>query len=145
MRQLEKYRNDVRNIQRKGASEVQNFGYDVLAIPKVGTTVSAYHKGARMIHRGTILARHRQLYLIQFERRELDWDWVPDIEIASHGVPEVIFSSNSHKMSHSTSLVPDHGSLPIGTSFGPLIGKLLSMQLLCHSSITSFTHNFYFC
>ena len=70
----------------------ENFRFEVLAAPKVGTTVTAYHKRARLIHRGTILAYNQMtgIYLIQFERKELGWDWVRDIEVATHGVPEIL-------------------------------------------------------
>lgn len=135
MEELEKYRATVRQIQIHGKEKagVVNFGLEVLAAPRVGATVSAYHRRARMIHRGNVLAHHKEFYLIQFERRDLGWEWVRDTEIASHGVPEVILTKhNPQTLPYrsgfvSNEYVQDYGSLPYGTSFGQLIGKFIVM------------------
>jgi len=131
MQQLERYRTIVRQIQKlgKGVSDYQTFNYDVLSPPKVGTTVSAYHRGARLIHRGTILARRNDYYLIQFERRELGWDWVQDTDVASHGVPDILLSRRSKGCSESSQHRHNIGSLPHGTSFGRLIGEFRSTSI----------------
>ena len=136
-KQLEIYRESVRRIQKYGKEKAgaDNFGFEVLAPPKIGTTVTAYHRRARLIHRGTILAHNKRtgVYLIQFERKELGWDWVRDIEVAIHGVPEILLPKpNLHNKSRLEPKYNDahHGSLPHGTKFGPLTGKFFVLIFL---------------
>ena len=63
-------------------------------------------------------------FLIQFDRKELGWDWVRDIELASHGLPATIVVKRNCKLLDVKEKMENHGAVPIGTSFGPLIGKL---------------------
>lgn len=141
IKELEKHREIVRKVQISGKEtpDAHNTRYEVLAAPKVGTTVTAYHSRARLIHRGTVLAHNKKsaIFLIQFERKELGWDWVKDVEIASHGVPDVILvrrdpqaSCNNSYTTDPKDIVPEHGSLLSGTSFSPLIGKLVTFDSL---------------
>lgn len=140
MQELEKYREIIRKVHSFGIKipDVNNFDFEVLAAPKIGATVTAYHKHARLIQRGTVLAHNKKaaIFLIQFERKELGWDWVKDVEIASHGVPEILISKRNPltlcSIPHPdpNDFVPEHGSLPYGTTFSPLIGEFL--RTLCH-------------
>ena len=85
-----------------------------------------------MLHRGIVLTRDciNHLYLVQFERKELGCEFCPDIEVASHGVPEIIVSGTEIALDGSylgahANLLSSYGSLPYGTTYGPLVGKLL--------------------
>ncbi len=133
MKQLENYRESVRKIQQGHGAKVlvkkKDFNYEVLAPPKIGTVVTAYSKRAKMIHRGTILAHHRRMhfFLVQFERKELSWDWVRDTDVASHGLPEVLLPKMEvievNSGTPSLSNIRNIGSITCGTCFGPLVGK----------------------
>jgi hypothetical protein len=125
--QLKLYRQIVRKIQIYGRDieEANKFHYDVQAPPRVGTTITAYHPGGRLVHRGTVLY-HDKLegeFLIQFERKELGWDWVSDFEVASHGVPEIIGGYQSNIMDETCTYDSYSDPFPCATSFAPLLGK----------------------
>mmetsp|Transcript_30124 Transcript_30124/g.69520 ORF Transcript_30124/g.69520 Transcript_30124/m.69520 type:complete len:383 (+) Transcript_30124:3-1151(+) len=66
--------------------------FEVPVAIKVGTTVTAFNRKYRVIHRGIVLAYdlNRCMYLVQFERKELGFEFCPDTEVASHGVPELL-------------------------------------------------------
>jgi hypothetical protein len=69
------------------------FPYDVPAPIRVGNIVAAYDRKYRVIHRGVVLSydERRARYLVQFERKELWHDFCPDSEVASHGIPDLLF------------------------------------------------------
>ena len=92
---------------------------------KVGSIVTAYHKKARLLHRGIILARDplRHSYLVQFERKELGCEFCPDIEISSHGVPDILLPLDESFNGPRFHSGQHFGSLPYGTSYGHFVGK----------------------
>jgi len=126
--QLQSYRQLVRKIQNNTASEElkRNFSYQVLAPIKAGSTVTAYNKGAKILHRGTVLTHKHDTYLVQFERKDLGCEYCLDVEVASHGIPEILKSACNITVGmpviepHTNTPGP-YGSLPYGTSYGPLV------------------------
>jgi len=77
-----------------------------------------------LVHRGTVLVHDysTEAYLIQFEKKALGYEWCADFEIASHGLPEVIFPLKTEENHQQVTL----GRLPTGTNYGPLIGEFSS-------------------
>jgi len=127
--QLQSYRQLVRKIQNDLASEElkNDFSYEVLAPIKAGATVTAYNSRAKILHRGTVLTHKHDTYLVQFERKDLGCEYCPDIEVASHGIPEILKPACDITIGipviESQNNTPGrYGSLPYGTSYGPLIG-----------------------
>lgn len=104
-----------------------DFGFDVPEYIRVGATVTAIHWKQRVLHRGIVLAHDpvRSGYLVQFERQELGFQFCPDYEVSSHGVPEIMIQTTSSSL-EATNLggFADHhskmGDLPYGTSYGPM-------------------------
>eukprot|EP00978_Attheya_sp_CCMP212_P046997 scaffold421184_cov56-Attheya_sp.AAC.2 len=92
LRKLDQYRHSVRKIQNLYDPESARFGYEVPAIIRIGATVTAFNKKAKILHRGIVLAydARRYGYLVQFERNELGYEFCPDTDVASHGVPEIL-------------------------------------------------------
>ena len=127
---LEQYRDCVRNIQfRDGSEAVPNFPYEVPAPIKIGAHVTAYNKKMRLLHRGIVLTSDPigKRYMIQFERPELGCEFCPDTEIASHGMPSLVracteVSFDSSYLGGFRSAHNAIGSLPYGTTYGPLRG-----------------------
>ncbi len=101
----------------------------VLAPSQVGTTVTAYHHKAHLLHRGTVLCHdyENEAYLIQFEKKSLGYEWCADFEVASHGLQEVIFPSGEDLPTQNESMQNNtpHGCLPSGTDYASLIGEFL--------------------
>ena len=96
---------------------------------KVGSIVTAYHKKARLLHRGIILARDpvRHSYLVQFERKELGCEFCPDIEISSHGVPEIRLPLNESYNEPQFHCQEELGAVPYGTSYGHFVGRYIEL------------------
>ena len=101
----------------------------VLAPPRIGDTVTAYHHPTHLLHRGSVLCHDHEssAYLIQFEKKSLGYDWCADFEVASHGLPQVIYPSRDKAIERSATSLPfsPYGVLPSGTCYGTLIG-------MCH-------------
>jgi hypothetical protein len=122
-----KYRNTVRMLQRNvGLALSMHFPYDVLAPIKVGSTVTAYSRKYRVIHRGVVLAHDGVTgrYVVQFERKEFGHDFCPDSEVSTHGVPEILI--RAPETSLTAPLNTDSNSLPCTSSYGPIPGKTTS-------------------
>jgi hypothetical protein len=121
--ELNNYRQRVRKIQRGAERQIDGFPFDVVAAPRIGSTVSALNKRARIIHRGVVLNKHpgSNGYLIQFERKDLGYEFCPDTEVAAHGVPSVILQA-SHGATDGSSMgaMSNHGGIGLGTTYGPL-------------------------
>ena len=115
--ELNKYRERARKVQRGDTSQDDGFPYDVVEGPRIGSTVSALNKRARIIHRGVVLNKHpgSNGYLIQFERKDLGYEFCPDTEVTSHGVPNVILPA-----SQGTTDGPSTPGSGLGTTYGPL-------------------------
>jgi hypothetical protein len=130
MDQLNTYRQRVRWAQ-KNKSRPPDFRYEVPAITKVGSTISAFNKRFHIIHRGLVLSydEERHGYMIMFERKELGFEFCRDVDVASHGVPEILIPAADTTL-NGLSLFSDvnaqPGELPYGTSYGPVFGKLKS-------------------
>lgn len=104
-----------------------DFGFDVPAYIKVGTTVTAIHWKRRVLHRGIVIAHDpfRSGYLVQFERQELGFQFCPDYEVASHGGPRILVRSGTTSLDGTNlgafsdrHMVP--GELTYGTHYGPV-------------------------
>jgi len=116
----------------------------------VGTTVTAYHHKAHLLHRGTVLVHDyaTEAYLIQFEKKSLGYEWCADTEVGEtimlHCLcfieslcilAKLTLSLTMIKASHGlpeiifplkheeTDQKLSFGSLPTGTNYGPLIGE----------------------
>jgi hypothetical protein len=72
-----------------------DFGFTVPAYIKVGATVTAIHWKGRVLHRGVVLGHDpvRCGYLVQFERQEMGFQFCPDYEVATHGMPETLLNA----------------------------------------------------
>lgn len=120
------YRDIVRALQHSEQA-MPDFGFDVPAYIKIGATVTAIHWKRRVLHRGVVLSHdpRRSGYLVQFERQELGFQFCPDYEIASHGVPEILIKATSSCLDASnigafSNRNAQMGELPYGTSYGSL-------------------------
>lgn len=120
------YRDIVRAIQHS-ETVLPDFGFDVPAYIKVGATVTAIHWKRRVLHRGTVLAHdpRRSGYWVQFERPELGSQFCPDYEVASHGIPEILFQASATSLEEANlgAFSDRHsqiGDLSYGTSYGPM-------------------------
>jgi len=116
------------------------FIFIVLAPAQIGTTVTAYHHKAHLLHRGTVLAHDSgaEAYLIQFEKKALGYEWCADFEVASHGLPEVIFPPREELQDSDAILtISPCGVLPSGTNYGPLIGKFSFWMIPIDTTIPS--------
>jgi len=130
-RSLNKYRNTVRKIQLTMHTSdsppalSEPFRFEVLAPPRIGDTVTAYHHPTHLLHRGNVLCHDHEssAYLIQFEKKSLGYDWCADFEVASHGLPQVIYPSRDKAIERSATSLPfsPYGVLPSGTCYGTLI------------------------
>ena len=130
MNEIDSLRNSVRTTQFWGADSKQlpSSKRDVVAAISVGSTVSAFNKSTRILHRGLVLDRDFfkgcLRYRIQFERKELGWEFCKDIDVAAHGPPSIMLSKKSDFFDRSmTTKNCFPGRLPYGTAYGPLIGK----------------------
>jgi hypothetical protein len=122
-----RYRNIVRQLQRC-PDHPNPLGYGVPGPIRAGTTVTAYNKRLRILHRGVVLFHDRNAhgYLVQFERKELGFEFCPDTEVASHGVPEILVPPARHHLHGALRLdkhVSDVGTLQYGTRRGPRGGE----------------------
>ncbi len=72
----------------------------------VGQSVSAYHKGAKLLARGGILTAdyERHQYRVQFERPELGTEICGDTDIAVHGAPLLLFAKPRRRETAAASL-----------------------------------------
>ena len=132
MNELDDFRSNVRNIQfwRDDVELLPPSKYDIAKIIPVGATVTANNKSARLLHRGLILDRDCfegiLRYRVQFERKELGWEYCADIDVAAHGPPNIILPADGNVSnldgSNRNNYLP--GKHPYGTAYGPLIGKL---------------------
>jgi len=107
----------------------------VLVPIKVGATVTAYNRRAKILHRGTVLTRKDNYYLVQFERKDLGCEYCSDIDVASHGIPEILKPACDIAIGMPTSKTQTntpgrYGSLPYGTSYGSLVGKKESLFVI---------------
>ena len=89
---LRAYRSIIRKMQHSGMPRPKGFLFEVPRAIKVGATVTAYSRKFCILHRGMVLDYDidRRMYLVQFERKELGFEFCPDVEVASHGVPEIL-------------------------------------------------------
>ena len=149
MKNLQKYREQIRQIQVDPDSvNDSGFPFEVPALIRVGTTVTAFHKKSKILHRGTVLLRNSRSnhYLIQFERKELGCEYCPDIEVACHGVPEIIKPSVKLSLDGANiGIIRDHytkpGVLPYGTTYGLITGmsiKIILSEFVTDQSFSSF-------
>jgi len=120
------YRDIVRAVQHSGTL-MPDFGFDVPAHIKVGATVTAIHWKRRVLHRGIILAHDplRSGYLVQFERPEMGFQFCPDYEVASHGVPEILMHATTTSLEGKnlgafSDRHANRGELSYGTSYGSM-------------------------
>lgn len=104
-----------------------DFCYDVPSYIKVGTTVTAIHWKRRVLHRGIVLGHdpRRSGYLVQFERPELGFQFCPDYEVASHGLPDIMIRATDTSLEGTNlgAFSDRHahpGELSYGTSCGPM-------------------------
>jgi hypothetical protein len=137
LRKLDQYRHSVRKIQNLYDPESARFGYEVPAIIRIGATVTAFNKKAKILHRGIVLAydARRYGYLVQFERNELGYEFCPDTDVASHGVPEILVPATEFALdgSYIGSFEDPHsgpGTLPYGTTYGSLVGEIYAFVFL---------------
>ena len=122
----------VRNLQAQ-PDMANTTGFAIPAPIRVGATVTAYNKKFLILHRGVVLYHdvHSAKYLVQFERRELGYEFCSDTEVASHGVPDILLPAAPSRLSDSPypevngSTAAEEGGLPYGTSFGPLSGEFV--------------------
>ena len=95
---LDSYRRKVRKIQQSDVHGQDGFPYEIPAIISIGSTVTAPNRKANILHRGIVLDRREYLgqygYLVQFERKDLGCQFCLDVEVASHGVPNVLFPAS---------------------------------------------------
>jgi hypothetical protein len=110
-----------------------DFGFQVPAYIKVGATVTAIHWQRRVLHRGIVLGHDpfRSGYLVQFERKELGFQFCPDYEVATHGMPETLLHASDATLEGTCvggfanwNMGP--GELSYGTSRGPMYSDQLS-------------------
>ena len=123
MNELNNYRDRVRQIQRGDESQGDEFPFDVVEGLRIGSTVTALNKRARIIHRGIVLNKHpgSNGYLIQFERKDLGYEFCPDTEVAAHGVPSVILQASRGATDGSAmGTMPNPSDSGLGTTYGPL-------------------------
>lgn len=94
---LKDYRSIVRKMQHMGMPRPKGFLFEVPRAIEVGTVVTAFCKKYHILHRGMVLDYDfsRRMYLIQFERKELGFEFCPDVEVASHGVPQLFTSCDT--------------------------------------------------
>ena len=113
-----------------------DFGFDVPAYIKVGTTVTAIHWKRRVLHRGIVIAHDpfRCGYLVQFERQELGFQFCPDYEVASHGGPEILVRAGTASLDGTNlgafsdrHMVP--GELSYGTHYGPVFVNQVDLKM----------------
>lgn len=144
LRERNKYRKMVRDLQRK-PDETNHTGYAIPAPIRVGATVTAFNKRFLILHRGVILHHEPSNgaangnYLVQFERKELGYEMCTDTEVASHGVPDILMPAAQSRLSgtpHDYSKYSDNGSLPYGTSFGPLSVAKTEETATCEKELT---------
>lgn len=132
---LEAYRDHVRNVQSwSHVKDLPCWGYDVPAAIPVGATVTAFNKTARLLHRGLVLGKETGKgfcrYRVQFERKELGWEFCSDTEVASHGPPQIILPAYEKTLDGTTLNVDTlPGKFPYGTAYGPLIGRFIGNYL----------------
>ena len=114
---------------QRNPNQPNPLGCDIPPPIRVGTTVTAYNKRLRILHRGIVLFHDVRAhgYLIQFERKELGYEFCPDTEVASHGVPDVLVAANESPL-HGTSRtgnidMSEVGMMTYGTSRTPTSGK----------------------
>lgn len=145
LRERNKYRKMVRDLQQK-PDETNHTGYAIPAPIRVGATVTAYNKKFLILHRGVILHHEPSNgttngnYLVQFERKELGHEMCSDTEVASHGVPDILMPAAQSRLSgtlHDYARLSDDGSLPYGTSFGPLSVAKTEEIATCEKELTS--------
>jgi hypothetical protein len=117
------YRETFRELQANPELP-KKFDYEVTATIPVGATVTAFNKRVRVLHRGVVLFHDAkgQGYLVLFERKHLGYEFCPDTEVASHGVPKVLIKSPAAALDGS-SLEPtiDHNSHPGNLPYGTLL------------------------
>ena len=96
LNKLNKYRHLIRMMQHTGLPRPPHFGYEVYSAIKIGHVVTAYTRRFRILQRGTVLTydANRKMYLIQFERTEVGFEFVLDIDVASHGLPELLYEAS---------------------------------------------------
>jgi hypothetical protein len=89
-----------------------------------------------VIHRGVVLSYDERSarYLVQFERKEFGHDFCPDSEVASHGMPELLFRAPERTLAASVTGVAgdaqnDTGNLSCTSSYGPVPGKIMSLLI----------------
>lgn len=130
MNELNKYRAVVRKIQFYNAPRHKDMKFEVPAAIKVGMTVTAFNRRYRILHRGMVLAYDipRNLYLVQFERKELGFEFCEDTEVASHGVPELLENSSELALDGSSiggfaDFNREQGSLLSGTCYDTFMSK----------------------
>jgi DIRP len=96
------YRSKVRQIQIN-PSAFQDFPYDVYMPNKIGSMVTAYCKRYHVLQRGSVLAffPKKAMYLIEFENVHFGYEYCPDSDVASCGVPTRVVPSSCVTRQHS--------------------------------------------
>ena len=140
LKQRNRYRSIFRQMQRN-PNQSNPLNCDIPAPIRVGTTVTAYNKRLRILHRGIVLFHDVRAhgYLVQFERKELGYEFCPDAEVASHGVPEVLVAANDSWLNGTSRMgnvrISEIGTMTYGTSRTTTSGKCSRPQIpdLIHS------------
>jgi hypothetical protein len=92
---LEQYRSTMRCLQHLGLPCPEGFLFKVVRPIEVGTTVTAIKFGS--LHRGVVLDYNVDScsYYIEFDKKELGLEFCRDYEVASYGVPTVMYGTDS--------------------------------------------------
>lgn len=116
------YRSIVRQVQRDPDC-AHTLAFDVPATIRPGTTVTAYNKRFRMLHRGTVLFHDppKKGYVIQFERKGFGHEFCPDTEVATQGISDIVFHAKESPLRGATfgamcDPLSNMGTLPYGSS-----------------------------
>jgi len=137
------FREMVRDLQRN-PDKTNDTEYTIPAQIKVGATVTAYSTKFLVLHRGIVLFHDvfAGRYLVQFERKELGFEFCRDTEVATHGVPDILMSPSRTKLTGSPldGGIDDCiriGTEPYGTSFGPECGVKRKESITCEKDIAN--------
>lgn len=100
---------------------------------KTGSIVTAYNKRAKLLHRGVVLSKgplDSNKFLIQFERKELGFEFCMDVEIATHGVKDVLLPANPRALyGHQSGCSIGIKSIPVGElAYGSTYGTILNFN-----------------
>ena len=135
LKELNAYRGIVRKMQHHKMARPAGMKLDVCVPIKVGTTVTAHNTRFNVLHRGMILAYDlkRHMYLIQFEKKELGFDFCKDTEVASHGIPDLLDTATEMTLD-GTNIggFSDLNDEPGGMVYGTGYQIHMSESVFCH-------------